>query len=97
MTEETKQMPKRVPNPQKRAKQDLKKQQRNKIAKSRVRTALRSFQEHLPEKNSEFLTKDLNTIYALVDKAVKNNIFKSNKGDRIKSRYAKHMQKALSN
>ena len=95
MAEEEKKQKKKLPTAQKRITQDKKKQGVNRILKSRIRTSIRSFDEHLKEKNQESLTKDLNSIYALVDKAVKKNIYKANKAKRIKSHYAKYMQKAI--
>lgn len=96
MAEEDKNKLKKRPTPEKRALQDKKKQLVNRMFKSKIRTLLRGFQDHLKEKNQDSLTTDLQSIYAIVDKAVKNNIFKANKAQRIKSRHAKQMQKALS-
>ncbi len=96
MAEEKKTQKKKTPTAAKRALQDKKKQHVNRVFKSRIRTALRSFQENVKAKNEELLTKDLNNIYAMVDKAVKKHIFKANKAQRIKSRHALQMQKALS-
>lgn len=96
MAEENKNQKKKCPTAEKRALQDKKKQHTNRMFKSRIRTALRSFQDNIKDKNEEILTKDLSSIYAMVDKAVKKNIFKANKAQRIKSRHAKQMQKALS-
>ena len=95
MAEEEKKKKKKRPTAEKRVIQDQKKQQQNRIFKTKIRTTLRSFNEHLKEKNQDILTKDLNSIYAMVDKAVKRNIYQANKAKRIKSRHAKQMQKAL--
>ena len=95
MAEEEKKQKKKIPTAQKRNKQDAKKEGVNRILKSRIRTSIRSFNDHLKEKDQETLTKDLNSIYALVDKAVKKNIYKINKAKRVKSHYAKYMQKAI--
>jgi small subunit ribosomal protein S20 len=95
MAEEEKKLKKKVPTALKRNKQDEKKEGVNRILKSRIRTSIRSFNDHLKEKNQETLTKDLNNIYALVDKAVKKNIYKVNKAKRVKSHYAKYMQQAI--
>ncbi|MCH9632793.1 MAG: hypothetical protein S4CHLAM6_11350 [Chlamydiae bacterium] len=96
MAEEDKKKKKKRPTAEKRVIQDQKKQQKNRIFKSKIRTTLRSFNDNLKEKDQEVLTKDLNSIYAMVDKAVKRNIYQANKAKRIKSRHAKQMQKVLS-
>ncbi len=95
MAAEEKKQKKKLPTAQKRILQDQKKQLVNRMFKSRIRTAMRSFEESLKEKNAENLTKDLNSVYSLVDKAVKKNIYKVNKAKRIKSRHAHIMQQTL--
>lgn len=95
MAEENKNKKKKRPTAEKRLIQDKKKQAVARMFKSRIRTAMRSFNDNLKEKDQDTLTKDLNSIYALVDKAVKKHIYKANKAKRIKSHHAKNMQKAL--
>lgn len=95
MAEEDKKKKKKMPTALKRRLQDAKKQQTHRMFKSRIRTSLRSFNEHLKDKDQETLTKDLTSIYALVDKAVKKKIYNANKAKRIKSRHAKQMQEAI--
>lgn len=96
MADEDKKQKKKLPTALKRVIQDEKKQLKNRIFKSKIRTTIRTFNDHLKEKNQDVLTKDLNSIYAMVDKAVKRNIYQASKAKRIKSRHAKQMQKALS-
>jgi small subunit ribosomal protein S20 len=76
----------------KRDDQNKKKRDQNKVYKSRVRTAIRSFQEKLEK--GEVATEALNEVYSLVDKCVKTGVFKLNKGSRTKSRLAARMAKA---
>lgn len=61
---------------------------KNRIYKSRVKTAIRAYQETLTKGDKENSAKTLNEIYSLVDKGVKTGVFKRNKSSRIKSRMA---------
>lgn len=84
--EETKKV--KRPTAQKRDLQNKKRRLNNKIYKSRVRTAIRSFQESLV-KGDEALTKGkLDEVYSILDKCAKKGIFKLNKVSRTKSRLA---------
>lgn len=76
----------KAPTALKRLKQSEKKQLVNKMFKSRVRTAVRSFESSCKEKNQEAAKENLNQVYSLFDKGVKRGIFKKNKADRSKSR-----------
>ncbi len=74
------------PTAQKRDIQNSKKRLANRIFKSCVRTAIRKFEESLT-KGDEKISQDLlNDVYALMDKGVKNGVFKLNKASRTKSR-----------
>ncbi|MCI5051642.1 MAG: 30S ribosomal protein S20 [Simkaniaceae bacterium] len=80
-----KKRPKR-PTALKRKIQDDKKYLRNRIFKSRVKTAIRSFQESVTEKNEDKIKACLAAVYSLMDKGVKRGIYKKNKASRTKSR-----------
>lgn len=97
MAEETQKKKLKAPTAQKRMIQDEKKYAQNKVFKSRIRTATRKFSDCLKEKNLDGLAKDLGNIYAIVDKAVKKNIYKINKANRVKSKYAKQARQVLTN
>lgn len=76
------------PTAAKRDLQNSKRRANNKLYKSRVRTAIRSFQESL-SKNDEALTKTaLSEVFSLLDKCAKKGVFKGNKASRTKSRLA---------
>ena len=70
----------------KRDDQNLKRREQNKIYKSRVRSAIRSFQEKLEK--GEPTAETLNEVYSLLDKCVKTGVYKINKASRTKSRLA---------
>lgn len=77
------------PTAQKRDLQNKKRRLDNKVYKSRVRTAIRSFEE-LVEKGdqTEATNQKLNEVYSILDKCAKKGIFKINKVSRTKSRLA---------
>lgn len=61
----------------------------NRQHKSQIKTAIKDFTTSLENKeNKEVSTKKLNALFCLLDKAVKNNIFKLNKSSRLKSKYS---------
>jgi len=74
------------PTALKRDDQNIKRREQNKTYKSRVRTAMRTFQEKIEK--GETATEALNEVYSLLDKCVKVGIFKINKASRTKSRLA---------
>ncbi len=76
--EEKKKKPKKA-SALKREIQHNKRRERNKAAKSQIRTSLRSFREK---------KKDLKEIYSVLDKAVKKGVVNPNKANRLKSRFA---------
>lgn len=72
-------------------KRDLQSKKRrldNKIYKSRVRTAIRSFQESVDKGDQTKVTEQLNEVYSILDKCAKKGVFKLNKVSRTKSRLA---------
>lgn len=74
----------RRPKALKRDIQSQKSRLRNKMFKSRVKTAIRNYQEN-KEQNPQAL---LNEVYSLMDKGVKKGVFKLNKASRTKARLA---------
>lgn len=86
MTEEKKKQKK--PTALKRTLQANKRNQKNNRQKSKVKSAIKNFTDAIEKKETkEILSKKLNLIFSLIDKAVKNNIFKKNKANRLKSKY----------
>ncbi|MBI5273811.1 MAG: 30S ribosomal protein S20 [Chlamydiales bacterium] len=76
----------KAPTALKRQKQSEESRLRNRTFKAKVRTAIRSYETTLGEKNKEESVKALNVLYSLFDKGVKKGIFKKNKANRSKSR-----------
>ena len=68
----------------KRDDQNIKRREQNKTYKSRVRTAIRSFEDKLGK--GESTNEALSEVYSLLDKCVKTGVFKINKASRTKSR-----------
>ena len=76
------------PTAQKRDLQNEKRRLRNRIYKSRVRTAIRLFQDALVKGDQAETTDKLNEAYSILDKCVQKGVFKLNKASRTKSRLA---------
>lgn len=83
MAEEAKK--KKLPTAQKRILQNKKKHALNRSFKSKVRTAIRSFESALSSGEKEKMQAALNTVYSLMDKGVKKGVYKQNKAARVKS------------
>lgn len=77
---------KKRPTALKREIQNCKKRLANKTFKSRVRTAVRRFEEALQAPSREGIEERLSLVYSLMDKGVKKGVFKQGKSDRTKSR-----------
>lgn len=88
MAEEKKVAKERRPSAQKRDIQHEKRRLANRSFKSRIKTAVRSFEEVAAQKNEQESQAQLNSLYSLLDKAVKSGIFKVNKASRLKSQFA---------
>lgn len=85
---------KKKPTAEKRMIQNEKRRAQNQVFKSRVRTAIRVYEQSASEKeNQESLTEKLSAVYKLMDKGVKKGVFKPNKAARFKSKYAARLQK----
>ncbi len=76
------------PTPLKRDLQNEKRRLQNKAFKSQVRTAVRAFEETLEKGDKALVQQRLDTVYSLMDKGVKNGVYKLNKSSRTKSRLA---------
>lgn len=88
--QEEKKVEKKVKRPTalKRDLQNKKRRMDNKVYKSRVRTAIRSFQESIEKGDQAATTEKLNEVYSILDKCGKKGVFKLNKVSRTKSRLA---------
>lgn len=76
------------PTALKRDLQNEKRRLSNKIYKSRVRTAIRSFDDAVAKGDHAVTTEKLNETYSILDKCVKTGVFTINKASRTKSRLA---------
>ena len=79
---------KKCPTALKRIKQSKAKKLRNASFKSKVRTAISSFEKALSAKDEQKMETALKSVYSLMDKGVKHGIYKENKAARAKSRIA---------
>lgn len=76
------------PTALKRDLQSSKRRASNKIYKSRVKTAIRAYQESLEKSDANVTKAALNEVYSLLDKCAKKGVYKVNKANRTKSRLA---------
>lgn len=72
----------------KRDLQSERRRQSNRIYKSRIRTAIRSFEDVIPKGDQAITTEKLNEAYSILDKCVQKGVIKLNKASRTKSRLA---------
>lgn len=79
---------KKIPTALKRVKQSNERNLHNRSFKSRVRSAIRTFEAALTEKDKDKMQTALNSVYSLMDKGVKHGIYKKNKAARTKGRIA---------
>lgn len=86
----------RRPQAQKRAIQAEERTLRNRIFKSRVRTALRQLRDAVKEGGQEAIQAQLSVVYSLADKGAKRGIYKTNKAARMKSRISQELVRAAS-
>jgi small subunit ribosomal protein S20 len=77
----------------KRMKQNEKRRLRNVIMKSKIKTAIRRFNESLANNTIELKQKRLSEVTSLLDKAAQKGIIHKNKAARKKSRLALTLQK----
>ena len=88
MAEEKKVSKTRRPTAKKRDLQNAKRRLHNRSFKSKVKTAVRSFEKEVAEKNETEAKARLHSINSLLDKGVKMGIFKLNKASRLKSKFS---------
>ena len=77
------------PTAEKRMLQNAKKRMRNRVFKSRIKTAIRTFEQASSQKE-ENASVQLSQVYSLLDKGVKIGVVKKNQAARLKSKYASH-------
>ena len=78
----------RRPTAEKRDLQSEKRRMRNRAFKSRVRTVTRSFDEILLKGDAAQIQENLSLVYSMMDKGVKQGVYKPNKASRTKARMA---------
>ena len=76
------------PTPLKRDEQSLKRNLRNRIVKTKVLTAIRSYDESLKKGDAEESKAKLSAAYSVLDKAAEKGVLKKNKTSRTKARLA---------
>jgi len=83
-------MPLRHKSAQKRARQTIKRTERNKFYKAKVRTAVKSL---LSAKDKETAQKQLKTTFSILDKVAGKGIIHKNAAANRKSRLTRHVNK----
>lgn len=86
---EEKKLPKKRPTALKRDIRNAKRREINKSFKSRIHTAVRTFNTALEGKDKAAITEGLNQVYSMMDQGVKRGILKANKAARTKARFSK--------
>jgi small subunit ribosomal protein S20 len=83
-------------NAKKALRQSRKRAARNKIVRDEIHSLRRHLSTALKNKDQAVQKKFVTLLQQKLDKAAKRNIFKENKVNRLKSRMAKAVKKALS-
>ena len=73
----------------KRERQNTERRLKNKVIKSKVKTAFKKLSDSIDAKKKNEIDVNLKNYFSEIDKAVKNGVFHSNKGIRNKSRIMK--------
>jgi small subunit ribosomal protein S20 len=81
----------RKPSALKRDEQSERRRVKNKQFRATVKTAIKSLESSLKEKQAEVAKDKLSQVFSLMDKGVKTGVFTKNKANRTKSRLAKHV------
>ena len=81
----------RKPSALKRDEQSERRRIKNKQFRATVKTAIKSLESSLKEKQAELAKDKLSQVFSLMDKGVKTGVFTKNKANRTKSRLAKHV------
>lgn len=88
MAEEKKDSKTKRPTAKKRDIQNAKRRLHNRSFKSRMKTAVRSFENEVTQKNETEAKTRLKTVFSFLDKGVKMGIYKLNKVSRLKSKFS---------
>lgn len=88
MAEEKKTGKQKRPSAKKLDIQNAKRKMQNRSYKARVKTAVRSLEKDIADKNESGAKARLNSVYSLIDKGVKLGIYKLNKASRLKSKFS---------
>jgi small subunit ribosomal protein S20 len=83
-------MPLRHKSAQKRARQAIKRTERNKFYKARIKTAVKNV---LSAKNKENAEKELKSAVSMLDKVASKGVIHKNKAANKKSRLTRHVNK----
>jgi small subunit ribosomal protein S20 len=81
----------RKPSALKRDEQSERRRIKNKQFRATVKTAIKSLESSLKEKQAEVAKDKLSQVFSLMDRGVKTGVFTKNKANRTKSRLAKHV------
>jgi small subunit ribosomal protein S20 len=81
----------RKPSALKRDQQSERRRIKNKQFRATVKTAIKSLESSLKEKQVEVAKDKLSQVFSLMDKGVKTGVFTKNKANRTKSRLGKHV------
>jgi len=81
----------RKPSALKRDEQSERRRIKNKQFRATVKTAIKSLESSLKDKQAELAKDKLSQVFSLMDKGVKTGVFTKNKANRTKSRLAKHV------
>ena len=79
----------KCPTAQKRDIQNEKRKLHNRSFKSKVKTAIRSLESEVKQKNETEAKTRLSGVFSLLDKGVKMGIYKLNKVARLKSKFSR--------
>ncbi|UMZ73065.1 30S ribosomal protein S20 [Natranaerofaba carboxydovora] len=71
------------------------KTQRNRMIKSRVKTAIKKFESSLENNNIEEAKENYKKVSEIFDKAVNKGVYHRNKADRQKSKLARRLNKHI--
>lgn len=84
------------PSAKKRIRQTVKRTLRNKVQRSRVRTAAKQVEARVEQGDMEAAEQSLQHAYKIIDKAAKAGVLHKNSAARRKSRLARLVQRASS-
>jgi small subunit ribosomal protein S20 len=84
------------PTAEKRDIRNSKRRDINRTFKSQVLTAKRELEKQIGNGDQKGAMESLNTFYSLMDKGVKRGVYKPNKANRSKARFAAAIQRVQS-